>query len=199
MLTESKAMKFIKVQCNILDLNPKALYEQSKTLLLFYQHVIWAVKSRAVDLRKEITGTYGMELNTALIYLSDLAPTATRSCFEAQVNHLFEDKWLIELADIALRLVNNYPLSGEEYTRLLQLRFMDGTPRTDTQVAEVLTLERSTYYERKKEAILLFGISLWGFFLPTSLTTYERVSNLGMKEEKFFDMISGNLSQKISS
>ena len=76
---------------------------------------------------------------------------------------------------------------------------MDGTPRTDTQVAEVLTLERSTYYERKKEAILLFGISLWGFVLPTSLTTYERVSNLGMKEEKFFDMISGNLSQKISS
>ena len=52
MRTESKAMKFIKVQCNILDLNPKALYEQSKTLLLFYQHVIWAVKSRAVDLRK---------------------------------------------------------------------------------------------------------------------------------------------------
>lgn len=41
MRTESKAMKFIKVQCNILDLNPKALYEQSKTLLLFYQHVIW--------------------------------------------------------------------------------------------------------------------------------------------------------------
>ena len=65
MRTESKAMKFIKVQCNILDLNPKALYEQSKTLLLFYQHVIWAVKSRAVDLRKEITGTYGMELHTA--------------------------------------------------------------------------------------------------------------------------------------
>lgn len=30
MRTESKAMKFIKVQCNILDLNPKALYEQSK-------------------------------------------------------------------------------------------------------------------------------------------------------------------------
>lgn len=197
MRTESKTMKFIKVQCHILGFNLKSLYEQAKTLLLFYHQVIWAIKNRAMDLRKEITGTYGMELNTALLYLSDLAPTATCSCFEIQVNHLFESKWLIELADIALSLVNEYPIFGDEYTRLLQLRFMDATPRTDNQVAEILTLERSTYYERKKEAILLFGISLWGYVLPTALITYERVSTLGIKEEKFFDMVSGNLSQQL--
>lgn len=69
----------------------------------------------------------------------------------------------------------------------------------------LLTLDEVEYpltantYQSLRNGILLFGISLWGFVLPTSLTTYERVSNLGMKEEKFFDMISGNLSQKISS
>ena len=27
-------------------------------------------------------------------------------------------------------------------------------------------MERSTYYDRKKEAILLFGLSLWGTAIP---------------------------------
>ena len=63
----------------------------------------------------------------------------------------------------------------------------------------VIILLPSIAFDAGRISGLLFGISLWGFVLPTSLTTYERVSNLGMKEEKFFDMISGNLSQKISS
>ena len=63
----------------------------------------------------------------------------------------------------------------------------------------VIMLLSSIAFDAGRISGLLFGISLWGFVLPTSLTTYERVSNLGMKEEKFFDMISGNLSQKISS
>ena len=31
---------------------------------------------------------------------------------------------------------------------------------------EVLNMERSTCYDRKKEAILLFGLSLWGTAIP---------------------------------
>ena len=31
---------------------------------------------------------------------------------------------------------------------------------------EIFHLERSTYYDRKKEAILLFGLSLWGNSIP---------------------------------
>lgn len=31
---------------------------------------------------------------------------------------------------------------------------------------ECMDLERSTYYDRKKEAVLLFGLSLWGNVIP---------------------------------
>ena len=34
------------------------------------------------------------------------------------------------------------------------------------ELVEVLNMERSTYYDRKKEAILLFGLSLWGTAIP---------------------------------
>ena len=31
---------------------------------------------------------------------------------------------------------------------------------------DILSLERSTYYDRKKEAILVFGLAMWGTVLP---------------------------------
>ena len=36
----------------------------------------------------------------------------------------------------------------------------------ESEMLEVLNMERSTYYDRKKEAILLFGLSLWGTAIP---------------------------------
>lgn len=45
--------------------------------------------------------------------------------------------------------------------KILQLRFMQEASRTDDEVSELLGLERSTYYDHKKEAILLMGISLY--------------------------------------
>ena len=199
MRTQSKTMQFIDFQCENLGLEQKTLFERSKPLLNLYRHVVWTVKTRASNLRQEIIGTYGMQLNTALLYLSDLAPAVTRAGFESKVNQLFEAKWLIDLADLALQSVSCYPVLGEQYTALLRLRFMDETSRTDSQVAEALSIERSTYYDRKKEATFLLGISLWGFVIPTTITTYQRVSNMGMNENDFFNLVAKNLNNQLTA
>ena len=31
---------------------------------------------------------------------------------------------------------------------------------------EILDMERSTFYDKKKEAVLVFGLSLWGSSIP---------------------------------
>ncbi|MPN08911.1 hypothetical protein SDC9_156199 [bioreactor metagenome] len=36
----------------------------------------------------------------------------------------------------------------------------------EQEILECLSLERTSYYMRKKEAIKLFGIALWGYALP---------------------------------
>ena len=35
---------------------------------------------------------------------------------------------------------------------------------------ELLNMERSRFYDRKKESIMLFGISLWGSAIPKMKT-----------------------------
>ena len=36
----------------------------------------------------------------------------------------------------------------------------------EPELLEILNMERSTFYDRKREAILLLGVSLWGYAIP---------------------------------
>lgn len=45
-------------------------------------------------------------------------------------------------------------------------RYLNRFKYRESEMLEVLNMERSTYYDRKKEAILLFGLSLWGTAIP---------------------------------
>ncbi|MDO5408956.1 MAG: hypothetical protein Q4F21_00700 [Lachnospiraceae bacterium] len=190
MRVTTKAMQYIDMQIQNCELDKKHLFQQTKSLLSLYRSVVWAVKGRAVHLKNRISGTYGMQLNTALLFLSDFAPTETRVDFEMQVSSLFKSRWLIELIDIASAYVREYPIYGTLYADLLRLRFMDEIPRNDASVCEALGLERSTYYQRKKEAILLLGISLWEYVLPITIQTYHRVLKLDVTEEIFFQKVA---------
>lgn len=189
MRTPTKAMQYIEVQAQHFNLETKQLYNQTKSLLMLYRNVVWSVKNRANHLRNEISGTYGMQLNTALVYLSDFAPERTKEDFETTVNNLFQSHWLIKLIDIGLQYVYEYPIFGETYAEILRLRFLEETKRNDNTVSELLSLERSTYYDRKKEAILLLGISLWGFVIPNAIATYKRIAHLCISEDDFFGRI----------
>ena len=140
-----------------------------------------------------------MQLNTALMYLSEFAPEKVKYNFDATITMLFHSKWIIELLDLSLQCVQDYPLYGEVYAQLLHLRFMNEVQRSDSEVSELLSMERSTYYDRKKEAILLMGVSLWGFVVPNTLDTYHRVSMLSVSEKDFFALVAEDQARKRNS
>lgn len=198
MRATTKAMQYIELQTKHFDLDTKKLLAQTKAILMVYRHVVWSVQNRANLMQREIAGTYGMQLSTALVYLSDFAPMATRDEFEAKVSSLFHSKWLVELTDLSLQYVRDYPVYGDIYAQILQLRFMQETSRTDEEVSELLGLERSTYYDRKKEAILLMGISLWGYVIPTTMSVYRHVELMSVPEEDFFTMVSAEQTKSRS-
>ena len=50
---------------------------------------------------------------------------------------------------------------GETYYGILTKAYLNEEDKKDLAVAEELQLDRSTYYRRKKEAVLLCGILMW--------------------------------------
>ena len=110
---------------------------------------------------------FSMEFeNGALIYLENFAPDEARERFEERIRSLFETKWIIELVDMAMLKIREYPDKGALYCEIISKAYLNRFKYRESEMLEVLNMERSTYYDRKKEAILLFGLSLWGTAIP---------------------------------
>jgi len=165
-LRKTKTLKQIEQLYQEQSLDVLTIYERSKALLEIYRNVVWSLKNTAEFMIYETQETYGKDLDEALIYLSTFAPEFKRQDFESGVSHLFESKWLIELIDKSLIKIKDYPEFGEIYSVILMQCYLGKTKIKDAACMQTLNLERSCYYQRKREAITLLGVSLWGFELP---------------------------------
>jgi len=144
-------------------------FDKAKAVLSIYRKVVWAVKSKAELLFCETMATYGKDLDAALTYLCSFAPVHKQQDFEASVTHLFETKWLIEIIDQAMLRIGDYPQDGKTYQKIIFHYFLSKEKETDDTLMRRVNLERTTYYQKKKEAIALIGLTLWGYALPTLL------------------------------
>ena len=140
----SLAKNSIQMLCVMQHLDEQNLYERSKLLLSIYRNVCWTACDRAAMLREEAEYCYGRELEEGLLYLNDFAPTV----------------------DSAMVKMRDFPYSPQLYFDIVFKCYLSRFRYTEPELLETLRMERSTYYDRKKEAIKIFGLSLWGSALP---------------------------------
>lgn len=69
-----------------------------------------------------------------------------------------ESKFLVDLVDKALLKLHAYPNLGELYFNILTTQYIYKVKYTDAELIETLSIERTQYYKRKKEAVNLFGV-----------------------------------------
>ena len=68
--------------------------------------------------------------------------------------------------------LTNVTVKGENlipdklYHEILSKSYLTAFRYTESELLEILSIERSTFYDRKKEAIMLLGIALWGYAIP---------------------------------
>lgn len=62
--------------------------------------------------------------------------------------------------------VYDYYNNGQLYHEILSKSYLTAFRYTESELLEILNLERSTFYDRKKEAVMLLGIALWGYAIP---------------------------------
>lgn len=168
-MKKTKMMQEIERMYGEVELEYLPTFEKAKTILSTYRNVVWSIKSTADNILCESHATYGKDLDVALLFLSDFAPEYARRDFEEKVGYLFESKWLIGIIDNALARIADYPIHGKTYFSILYHYYLSKDKYDDNQCMRLSNLERTCYYQRKKEAIALMGISLWGFALPTLL------------------------------
>ena len=148
------------------QVDEKVLYDRSRLILSIYRDVCWSTMGRAEEVYDDLICTCGANLEGALIYLETFAPDEARERFEEKIQSLFETKWIIELVDNAMGKIREYPYRGDMYCEILSKCYLGKFKYKEAEMLEIMDMERSTYYDRKKEAVLLFGLSLWGNAIP---------------------------------
>ena len=77
---------------------------------------------------------------------------------------------LVNIIDRALLRLKRYPDRGELYYEILTKQFIYRFNSTEKELLEELNIERSVFYDRKREAIYLFSVCLFGYILWCMIT-----------------------------
>ena len=166
----SKTKKNLLLIYKGMQLDYEEVFHKAKMVLEVYRPVVWSSITEAKYIQDEY---YSQELTAALLYLSDFAPTDEKEHFQEKVSSLFETKWMLDLVDTAMMKIYDYYDNGRLYHEILSKTYVTAFPMKERELLDSLSLERSCYYEKKKEAIMLFGITLWGFALPQFKAVFD--------------------------
>lgn len=86
------------------------------------------------------------------------------------------DLMLVNIIDRALLRLKRYPDRGELYYEILTKQFIYRFNSTEKELLEELNIERSVFYDRKREAIYLFSVCLFGYSIPEVLEELPRLN-----------------------
>ena len=170
----------IRAICKSRNIDETSVYTKAKKLLEIYRDVCWDTAEYADRVKETLEYDYEYcsgGLDTALIYLEDFAPTENKERFEEKIQSLFRVKWMVEIVDQAMIKVHDFPLNGELYAEILSMYYLSRFRYSESEILEQIGVERSSYYKRKKEAVTVFGLTLWGGSITefrTSITGSEQ-------------------------
>ena len=104
--------------------------------------------------------------NNKGIYLQSFAPDMDLQEFEERVCCVMENRMLVDVIDRALLRLKRYPDRGELYYEILTKQFIHRFNSTEKELLDELNMERSVFYDRKREAIFLLSLCLFGYAVP---------------------------------
>ena len=113
------------------------------------------LSERAEDLRNYAWELGDQDLEAGLCYLENFALDIDLQEFEEKVCCVVQSRMLVEVIDRALLRLKRYPNRGELYYEILTKQFIYRFNSTEKELLDELNMERSVFYDRKREASYL--------------------------------------------
>ena len=161
---DTTSRRMIREFCAIYQLDAKVLLNRSELLLESYRKICFA---RCLD--DEEYEDEEMEEKKPIdvvLFLENLDPTMSQVEFVNEIQDLADKNWIVEMVESAMVKLHKTPVSGELYFELINKRYIIQLPYTEPEMLERLNLGRARYYDRRWEALVMFGLCFWGSVLP---------------------------------
>ena len=142
-------------------------YHNAKKLAETYRGVMWGLEHTYTEAQGICVGLGYEGILEALDYLEEGLSDELQSLrLDDSARSLLFTHSLIKLVDRAMLALKEYPGCGEAYYELIQRLYFLKYSYTEDEMLDTLGISRSTFYRKKKEALSLLGMILWGYMLP---------------------------------
>ena len=160
-----------------------AAYHNAKLLLKIYSCAVWNTRDAVDELVYAYSEAYEIGDIAALECLVSMYESNCVKQLESKLRCVAQNKIIMDSVEKSMMRVQSYPMQGALYFTILSKNYFTGYPYTETEIVESLNISRSTYYRRRKEAITVFGMSMWGYILPKVLFQFKKTGDafLGQK------------------
>ncbi len=168
---ESKAWVCIHSICAAHHIDEENLCKRAKLLLSSFSNLYW---SRVPGNRwgeKPMTYEDRIRLKEAFNYLKEFPATEEKQTFLIRITTYMDVGLLQEMVNHALLRVAEFPDFGKTHFDILSKCYLSSVDYQEDEILFELHLERSRYYDRKKEAVMLFGIAFW----TVAIRNYEEL------------------------
>ena len=166
MRRDNSTTRWCRQQLDKLGLDGESVFHKAKLILQIYRDVVWALSDEIEELEYSAYELGGQSLEAGLCYLADFAPEVDAGEFETRVCELMQSKMLVDIVDRALVKLRDYPGNGVVYFEILSKQYIYKNRYTESELLDELRMERSVFYDRKREAVQLFSVCLFGYTLP---------------------------------
>ncbi|MBO6309471.1 MAG: hypothetical protein J6N70_11675 [Oribacterium sp.] len=162
----SSAWGTIHSICEADHIDERRLYEKTKLVLSKYRNICWQTRENADDTIADLCTRASSDIDGALVYLETFAPEREKDVFETKIMNLFNIRNMIDIVDSAIAKTRDFPCGGDVYSEIISKCYLTKWKYTERDLLEILDMDRSRFYDKKKEAIMIFGISLFGTAIP---------------------------------
>lgn len=145
----------------ILGIDKEIAYRKTIELLSMYRELRWFTTVRAKEEVEELVECGNGDLENTLIVLEIFASGGKRRKYKDNINSLFYTKRLINIIDASIMKLKNFPRDGNKYFEIVKDNYLGSSVLSQEAIIEKHHYERSEYFQKRKEAILLIAIDLW--------------------------------------
>ncbi len=165
-------MQYIHSVCGFHNLNEKELYKNTKSVLSSYREISWTFNNILSEKNTIIEYLSNDKTRFSLLYWLKFVPEASRIILTKKATISCYNNFFSKIMEASLSSLNEYPVNGNLYKNIIIECYLGKHKLTENEILQKLpAMDRSTYYDRKKEAILLFGIILCDTLTRSSLLT----------------------------
>ena len=154
------------------DESNNTVYHNAKLLLQIYSKTVWETGDKYSDIVYSCDCDFGVNDIRGIEIMASLSEESESKKISERLYSIGKNKLMIDAIHSALMKLKEYPYKGDLYYQIIYKNYFVKYKYTENEILENLCLSRTTYFRRRKEAIHLFGISLWKLTIPEVLKMF---------------------------